>query len=117
MANEPETLTECRACGNGAGRDACGWCGGLGTMNRNQVLLWRVHEQRRRAASSSYALVETLVRDAVGRVARTRPGAPLLVEADALLDKWRKTESMSPEREDCARELRRLHRQLLDILS
>lgn len=116
--DEPETLIECRACGNGDMRAQCPYCEGTGTMSKAQLFLWRANEQRRRSMSSSYALIETLVRDTLGRVVRSRKeGASELVsEADGLLEKWRATESMSTEREGLARELRRLHRQMLDFL-
>lgn len=115
----PDTLQECLACGGGAGKGDCGWCGATGAMSKAQAYHYRVHLQRLRAASSTFPLVESLVRDVLAKVALSeRAGAPSLVaDGVELLKHWQETESLSREREEAARELREFHRKALDFLA
>lgn len=115
----PDTLQECISCAGGPRIKDCGWCGGTGAMTKAQAYHYRMHMQRLRAASSTFPLVESLVRDVLAKIALSeRAGAVTLVaEGVELLDHWRETESLSHEREEAARELREFHRKALDFLA
>lgn len=115
----PDTLQECLACGGGPGKDDCGWCGKTGAMSKAQAHHYRMHQQRLRAASSTFPLVEGMVRDVLAKIALSeRAGAATLVaEGVDLLEHWRKTESLSQERQDAARELKEFNRKALDFLA
>lgn len=117
--NPPDTLAECLACGGGPGKSECGWCGTTGAMTKAQAYHYRRHMQRLRAASSTFPLVESLVRDVLAKIALSeRAGAVgLVAEGVELLERWRETESLSHEREEAARELREFHRKALDFLA
>jgi hypothetical protein len=115
----PETERECPACGGGPMKAECSVCAGTGHVTAKQAYHWRMFEQRRRAASSTFPLVEGLVRDILAKIALSeRAGASsLVVEGVDLLNHWRETESLSHEREDAARELRVFHQKALDFLA
>jgi hypothetical protein len=116
---EPETEIQCPACGGGPMRVECSVCAGTGLVTARQAYSWRVWEQRRRAASSTFPLVESLVRDVLAKIALSeRAGAPgLVAEGVELLERWRETESLSHEREEAARELKDFNRKALDFLA
>lgn len=117
MTDEPETERECPACGSGPGRAACAVCDGTGMVTAAQAYHWKLFDQRRRAASSTFPLVESLVRDALAKVSQRDGSAGLVAEGVELLDRWRSTDSLSHEREEAARELREFHRRALDFLA
>lgn len=88
-------------------------------MSKAQAYHYRRHMQRLRAASSTFPLVESMVRDVLAKIALSeRAGAPgLVVEGVDLLERWRQTESLSHEREEAARELKEFNRKALDFLA
>jgi len=113
----PPTLEICPACGGGEGRNACGWCFGLGLIDGRQRENWKRWREMQRRESSTHSILAGIVENILQRLRDSpRPGASAWrIKGEDLLQAWH--DASDEQRPAAASSLMDFHRRALEFLT